>query len=192
MFDVENPESTLTSNEKNHLFVLFRPAEAKKYHFRLPIEVFDLMKAIQSFEIEFFAEGYLHRPPPPIPHEDLDDIPRQRSGTSNAGSKAFFSVEEIDFGVTKRKQPEYRMIILYNTSTTSKLSFAFQGTKLICKDSMSINPSFGDINCGEFMEIKVTLTSNYLPSFYEGEIECMITWTGDGSRPQNQISKLFL
>jgi len=189
VFDIENPESTLTSNEKNHLFVLFRPAEARKYNFTLPIEVFDLMKAIQEFEITFEGEGYLDKPLPPIAMEDLDEIPRQRSSTSQSGSKAFFSIEEIDFGTTKRKQPEYRMIILYNNSTTNKLSFAFQGTKLICKDSMSINPSYGDINAGEFMEIKITLTSNYYPSFYEGEIECMITWTGfDGNKPPGQIT----
>jgi hypothetical protein len=160
------------------------------YSFTVPIAVSDLMKEIQNFEIKFEGEGYLNKPPPLIAIEDLDEIPRQRSSTSQSGSKAFFSIEEIDFGVTKRKQPEYRMIILYNMSTTNKLVFSFQNTRLICKDSMTINPSQGELNAGEFIEIKVTLTSNYYPSFYEGEIECLITWSGgDGNKPGGQISK---
>ena len=43
----------------------------------------------------------------------------------------FFSIEEIDFGELEKGKTEHRMIILYNQSTTHKLTFKFKKTGLI-------------------------------------------------------------
>jgi len=42
------------------------------------------------------------------------------------GSKVFFSIEEIDFGELESGKYAYRMVILYNHSSTNKLTFDFK------------------------------------------------------------------
>ena len=62
-----------------------------------------------------------------------------------------------------------------------------------------IEPSSGEILPGEFLELKITLTADTIPSCYEGEIECNVTWgakdAGDQTSTNNQESEketLFL
>jgi hypothetical protein len=76
------------------------------------------------------------------------------------------------------------MIILYNLSKNTSLSFDFptqsssQVNKpgLTCGDEFLIEPSSGQIAAGNFIELKITLTAAKTPSVYEGEIECSIVW----------------
>ena len=42
VFEVQNPEGTLRSNETMHIYTLFRPLEAKDYSLDLPIKISDI------------------------------------------------------------------------------------------------------------------------------------------------------
>lgn len=44
----------------------------------------------------------------------------------------------------------------------------------MCGDELTLEPLNGDLNPKEFVEIKLSLITNILPSNYEGEIECKI------------------
>lgn len=115
---------------------------------------------------------------------------------SPIGSKVFLSIEEIDFGELAPGKSEHRIIILYNLSQTNKLKFRFKKTGLICSDILNLEPLEGNLDPGQFIEIKLSLISNVLPSIYEGEIECGVYWNivqppaGETSTTQSQtISK---
>lgn len=42
IFEIQNPEGTLKTNETQHIYTLFRPLEAKYYSLDLPIKVSDI------------------------------------------------------------------------------------------------------------------------------------------------------
>ena len=42
IFEIQNPEGTLKTNETQHIYTLFRPLEAKSYSLDLPIKVSDI------------------------------------------------------------------------------------------------------------------------------------------------------
>ena len=42
IFEIQNPEGTLKSNDTSHIYTLFRPLEAKEYSLDLPIKVSDI------------------------------------------------------------------------------------------------------------------------------------------------------
>ena len=105
-----------------------------------------------------------------------EELPCQRSQVSTIGSQVCFSLEEIDFGLVKAQESEHRILILYNLSEESPLVFNFKNTGLVCGDELTIEPISGELEAKQFVEIKLTLISNVLPSNYEGEIECKISW----------------
>jgi len=43
-------------------------------------------------------------------------------------------------------------------------------------DNFKVEPLNGTVEPKEFIEIKLTLSADIVPSVYEGEIECMIQW----------------
>ena len=96
------------------------------------------------------------------------------------GSKVFFSIEDVDFGVMKALSTKYRMIILYNMSKTHALNFDFTSYNskngLTCGDKFSIEPNTGTLEADSFLELKLTLTASSQPNAYEGEIACNIIW----------------
>jgi len=49
-------------------------------------------------------------------------------------------MEEIDFGEVNVNESEYRILILYNLSKTTKLSFLFKNTGLVCGDELILDP----------------------------------------------------
>jgi hypothetical protein len=90
------------------------------------------------------------------------------------------------------------MVILYNMSKDHSLSFDFptqsnintakQG--LTCGDRFAIEPCQGNLDPGKFIELKITLTANENPSFYEGEVPCHITWASNKySAEDNDITQ---
>ena len=98
--------------------------------------------------------------------KSVEEIPGQRSLMSDVGSKVFFSLEEIDFGSLRAKETTYRMIILYNLSRTSSLSYDFPMQNLpeskstfTCGDTFTIESSSGEIGPNDFAEIKLTITA---------------------------------
>jgi len=42
IFEIQNPEGTLKSNDTQHIYSMFRPLEAKDYFLDLPIKVSDI------------------------------------------------------------------------------------------------------------------------------------------------------
>jgi len=47
---------------------------------------------------------------------------------------------------------------------------------------LQIDPPNGIIEPQSFAQLKITLIPNVMPSFYEGEIECQVTWHNPGSQ----------
>lgn len=119
--------------------------------------------------------GYFMNPPKTISNQ-VQEIPSARSLVSPIGSKVFFSIEEIDFGELEYGKSEHRIILLYNLSTTNKFNFKFNQLALMCMDNFKVEPLHGTVEPKEFIEIKLTLSADIVPSVYEGEIECMIQW----------------
>ncbi len=46
----------------------------------------------------------------------------------------------------------------------------------MCMDQFQVEPISGKVEPKQFIEIKLTLQADLVPSVYEGEIECMIQW----------------
>jgi len=55
----------------------------------------------------------------------------------------------------------------------------------MCGDEFIIEPLNGNLECGSFIELKLTLIPAKEPSVYQGEIECVITW----DKEENKISQ---
>jgi len=122
LLDVKEAKKTLNANEKSYLYCLFKPLEAKKYEFNLPIVVSDFIDVIHTLNLTLTGYGY-NTKPPKDEQTIKEEIPRQRSFVSSLGSSVFFSIEELDFGEVESQKPQYRLIILYNASKTRKLRY---------------------------------------------------------------------
>lgn len=130
LIDIANPTKTLDPGNKSYLYVLFKPLEAKKYDFTLPIIVSDFVGVIHELTVTIEGQGYNTKPP----KEDLqikEEIPTQRSDVSEYGSKVFFSIEELDFGELETQKPQYRLVLLYNDHKSRRLQFKFFKTGLV-------------------------------------------------------------
>ena len=130
LLDIQNPSKTLNPGEKSYLYCLFKPLEAKKYDFKLPIIVSDFVGVIQELEVNLSGQGYNMRPPKDD-HTVQEEIPTQRSFVSQLGSKVFFSIEELDFGEVESQKPQYRLVLLYNAHKARRLSYDFFKTGLV-------------------------------------------------------------
>lgn len=166
--------------ESTYLYCLYKPLARKEYNFKVSIEVYDFAKVIQKIQLYFSGDARDQ-----IQKTDralYQAIPRQRTSVSEVGSKAFFSIEDVDFGSMKALSTKYRMIIMYNMSKTHALNFDFASqlnhskNGLTCGDKFSIEPNSGTLEPNNFLEIKLTLTSVSQPSTYEGEIACNVVW----------------
>ena len=58
-------------------------------------------------------------------------------------------------------------------------------------DELNLDPVKGELEPGQFIEIKLSLIASYVPSVYEGEVECVIFWDqNDGKSAEKET--LFL
>ena len=59
VFEIQNPEGTLKSNETNYIYTLFRPLEAKKYSLDLPVRISDIEgPSKESYTLRLRGYGY--------------------------------------------------------------------------------------------------------------------------------------
>ena len=59
VFEIQNPEGTLKSNEIQHIYTLFRPLEAKRYSLDLPIKISDIEgPSPESYIMRLRGVGY--------------------------------------------------------------------------------------------------------------------------------------
>lgn len=59
VFEIQNAEGTLKSNEIAHLYTLFRPLEAKTYSLDLPIKISDIEgPSPESYTLRLRGVGY--------------------------------------------------------------------------------------------------------------------------------------
>ena len=59
IFEIQNPEGTLKSNDTQHIYSLFRPLEAKDYSLDLPIKVSDIEGPLKdAFTLRLRGKGY--------------------------------------------------------------------------------------------------------------------------------------
>lgn len=130
LLDIQNPSKTLNPGEKAYLYCLFKPSEAKRYDFELPIQVSDFVSVIQELKVTLTGSGY-NLKPNKYDHAHHEEIPTQRSFVSQLGSKVFFSIEELDFGEVESQKPQYRLILLYNAHKSRRLTYDFFKTGLV-------------------------------------------------------------
>ena len=101
-----------------------------------------------------------------------------------------FSIEELDFGLVEKGGCSRKMVVLHNNSPEQKLKFEFQRTGLMCADEINVVPISGEIEPNSHRNVKMTLTAGRIPSYFEGEIQCMIDWEDGGGERSVQTHSL--
>lgn len=180
IFDIQNPEGVLMPNETQYIYTLCKPLEAKNYDLDLQIKVSDIEGIVQNITLKIRAVGYHFESKKPKELPFYEDLPKCRANLNlnEGGSLAAFSTEEVDFGDVQKGIPARRFVILYNLSPFQKLKFDFAKTGLMCADEINLVPISGELEPNSHKNIKMTLTSARIPTFFEGEIQCQIEWEG--------------
>ena len=115
IFEVQNPEGTLKTNETMHIYTLFRPLEAKAYSLDLPIRVSDIEgPSSESYTLRLRGQGYHEEQKVPVEEQFYEDLPLCRAHLTDNGSMAAFSTESVDFGELQAGELSKRFVILYN------------------------------------------------------------------------------
>lgn len=107
-----------------------RPAEAKEYNFFVDVKSSDIVKELETKRIHLKGWGYDEK----IPRESImppSEIPKFKCSSDELSPQAFFSIEELDFGEVSARESVSRIVILFNNSTTSAMSFEFTKTKFV-------------------------------------------------------------
>jgi hypothetical protein len=126
VFEIQNPEGTLKSNETGHIYTMFRPLEAKSYNLNLPIKVSDIEgPSVENYYLRLRGDGYHLKDTKPKEENFFEDMPLCRAHLTDNGSMAAFSTESIDFGELAAGELSKRFVILYNLSPTHKMKFDF-------------------------------------------------------------------
>jgi len=177
VFDIQNPEGTLKSNETQHIYTMFRPLEAKSYSLDLPIKVSDIEgPSVENYFLRLRGQGYNLEAEKPVEEQFFEDMPICRAHLTDNGSMAAFSTESIDFGELKAGEQSKRFVILYNLNPTQKMKFDFSKSGLMCGDNLKLEPMFGELKPNTHINIKMTLQPSKYPTHFEGEIQCSIDW----------------
>jgi len=188
IFEIQNPVGTLSPNDIQYVYVLFRPLEAKEYAVDLPIKIFDIEGACPNQHVlKLRGQGYHPEYITEMPQEVnfYEDLPNCRAYFGEEGQQAAFSYESIDFGEIESGQTSNRFVILYNLSQTQKLKFDFLKSGLMCGDNLKLEPMNGDLEPNSHQNIKMTLIPARWPTHFEGEIQCSIDWyTGDEDKQE--------
>ena len=132
VFEIQNPEGTLKSNETQHIYTLFRPLESKYYSLDLPIKVSDIEgPSVENYFLRLRGRGYHLETEKPVEEQFFEDMPICRAHLTDNGSMAAFSTESIDFGELKAGELSKRFVILYNLNPTQKMKFDFAKSGLM-------------------------------------------------------------
>ncbi len=132
IFEIQNPEGTLLTNEIQFIYTLFRPLEAKEYFLDLPIKVTDIEgPSAESYTLRLRGYGYHYENKKIEEPAFYEDLPKCRSNLNDNGSLAAFSLEEIDFGELETGELSRRFVILYNLHPTQRLKFDFAKSGLM-------------------------------------------------------------
>ena len=117
IFEIQNPEGTLSANDTQYIYTLFRPLEAKEYSVDLPIKISDIEgPSPHSHVLKLRGTGYHPENDSEKPKElpFYEDLPNCRAYVGEEGQMAAFSYESIDFGDLEFGQVANRFVILYN------------------------------------------------------------------------------
>lgn len=174
-------------NRCEFIYVMFKPIEAKTYAVELPIIVKDT-EANKEVMLRIEGTGYHPAQESPPPHQSLFvSVPPYRSNLKGLGPNVSFSLDEVDFGTVDEQTPCRKMVVMYNHSEKNSLNYIFGHTGLVwyvrlitlySDDIIIIEPHKGKIPPKSHQNIKLTLKASQLPSSYEGELECQISWLG--------------
>ena len=177
IFDIPNKDGIVEANELAYLFINFKPLESKNYRVTLPIIVRERNSQIQSLQLEISGRGYHSvKEPKPLISSMFEGLPLCRNSFLADSSLVGFTVEEISFGKVQYGVPTSRVVVIYNKNPGLELKFNFKPTEILCGDDLVLDPAIGTVAPGDQKPIKLTLNSNRIPTIYEGELECMITW----------------
>ena len=185
IFEIQNKEGFVEAFELGYIFINFKPLESKVYKVVLPITVRERNTQIQVFNLEIEGKGY-HAIKEPVPKifSIFEGLPLCRTSFLPESSQVGFTVEEISFGKVVFGVPSSRIVIIYNRSSNLEFKFAFKDTEIICADDLILDPLSGTVSPGSQLPIKLTLNSNRIPTIYEGELECVITWESSNKTAQ--------
>lgn len=187
VFEIQNPEGTLKSNETQHIYTLFRPLEAKDYSLNLPIKVSDIEgPSVENYFLRLRGQGYHFEDTKPIEEQFFEDMPICRAHLTDNGSMAAFSTESIDFGELANDELSKRFVILYNLNPTQKMKFDFSKSGLMCGDNLKLEPMSGELKPNSHVNIKMTLAPSKYPTYFEGEIQCSIDWENQGEHMETK------
>jgi hypothetical protein len=190
IFEIQNPEGTLLTNETSFIYTLFRPLEAKDYSLDLPIKVSDIEgPSAESYTLRLRGHGYHFEEKRPKELAFYEDLPKCRSNLSDNGAMAAFSLEEIDFGELQSGELSRRFVILYNLHPTQRLKFDFAKSGLMCGDNIKLEPMSGELKPNSHQNIKMTLICSKYPTHFEGEIQCQIEWESDNDNAKHHDAK---
>lgn len=177
IFEIQNKEGSVEANELGYIFINFKPLESKVYKATLPIIVRERNTVIQTLQLDIEGKGYhAIKEAKPIITPIFDGLPLCRNSFLPESSQVGFTVEEISFGKVAYGIPCSRVVIIYNKNPSLEFKFNFKDTEIICGDDLVLDPLSGTVSPGSQLPIKLTLTSNRIPTIYEGELECMVTW----------------
>lgn len=177
IFEIQNKEGNVEANELGYLFINFKPLENKLYSVSLPIIVKERNVQIQVLSLEIIGRGYhAIKELKPQTNSIFEGLPLCRTSFLPDSSQVGFSIEEISFGQMEYGVPSTRIVVIYNKNPSLELKFSFKDTEIICGDDLVLDPVSGTVSPGSQLPIKLTLSSNRIPTVYEGELECMITW----------------
>jgi hypothetical protein len=190
IYEIQNPEGTLLTNETSFIYTLFRPLEAKEYFLDLPIKVSDIEgPSAESYTLRLRGHGYHFEEKKPKELAFYEDLPKCRSNLSDNGAMAAFSLEEIDFGELEAGELSRRFVILYNLHPTQRLKFDFAKSGLMCGDNIKLEPMSGELKPNSHQNIKMTLICSKYPTHFEGEIQCQIEWDSDNDNAKHHDAK---
>jgi hypothetical protein len=79
VFEIENPEGVLMSNEIQYLYVAFRPLESKNYRLELPINVSDIKGGLENVTLRLNGVGYQGEENKPKEIQFYEDLPKCRA-----------------------------------------------------------------------------------------------------------------
>ena len=177
IFDIPNKDGIVEPNELGYLFINFKPLESKTYRVTLPIIVRERNSQTQSMQLEISGRGYHPlKEAKPVIQSIFDKLPLCRNSFLADSSLVGFSVEEISFGKVQYGVPTSRVVVIYNRNPGLELKFCFKATEILCGDDLVLDPAEGPVPPGSQKPIKLTLNANRIPTTYEGELECMISW----------------
>ena len=178
VIDFLGEEGSLLALEKKFLCVTFKPNRVGQINYKVTLHVYDFMKEIQVLDFSLSGEGFRAGmfPPSGSFFQVEDGIEAEMQVLSPGDNVAYLSQETLDFRDLEYGKTHSRVIVLFNNSLTDKCAFKFLNFRGILSDEFDIFPESGELEPRERVLVVFSISQNFPPCFWEGEINCSIKW----------------